>query len=236
MRDAVAGFDYTFNPAKSVSVVWAVADRGVREQITAAHHAAIDDVLVLLERDVARTRVGTGGVAQVSVRGVVAAAFDHYDSREHDPQLHTHLVVANRVQADDGRWRTLDSRGLIFPSVVALSETYDNLLADHLTRWLGVDWEAHDGRKAKNARWEIAGVPTVLVDHFSRRRAQIERAADDLIDRYREHTGHEPADAVKLRLRQRATRATRRDKTLYPLAVLVAHWRERAGAVLHTTS
>jgi conjugative relaxase-like TrwC/TraI family protein len=148
MRHAVAGFDYTFNPAKSVSVLWALADRGVGEQITAAHHAAIHDVLTLLERDVARTRVGTDGVAQMPVRGIVAAAFDHYDSREHDPQLHTHVVVANRVQGEDGRWRTLDSRGLIFPSVVALSETYDNLLADHLTRTLGVEWEAHEGRKA----------------------------------------------------------------------------------------
>jgi conjugative relaxase-like TrwC/TraI family protein len=236
MRHAVAGFDYTFNPAKSVSVLWAIADRDVREQITAAHHAAIDDILALLERDVARTRVGTDGVAQLPVRGVVAAAFDHYDSREHDPQLHTHVVVANRVQAEDGRWRTLDSRGLIFPSVVALSETYDTMLADQLTRTLGVNWEAHEGRKAKNARWEIAGIPTALVDHFSRRRAQIDAAANNLIDRYREHTGHEPADAVKLRLRQRATRATRRDKTLYPLAVLVAHWRDRAAAVLPTTS
>jgi conjugative relaxase-like TrwC/TraI family protein len=236
MRHAVAGFDYTFNPAKSVSVLWALADRGVREQVTAAHHAAIHDVLALLERDVARTRVGTDGVAQLPVRGVVAAAFDHYDSREHDPQLHTHLVVANRVQTENGRWRTLDSRGLIFPSVVALSETYDNLLADQLTRMLGVDWEVHEGRKAKNAKWEIAGVPVALIDHFSRRRAQIDDVAEDLIDRYREHTGHEPADAVKLRLRQRATRATRRDKTLYPLAVLVAHWHERATAVLHPTS
>jgi conjugative relaxase-like TrwC/TraI family protein len=236
-RHAVAGFDYTFNPAKSVSVLWAIADRDVRERIVAAHHAAIADVLALLERDVARTRVGTGGVAQLPVRGVVAAAFDHYDSREHDPQLHTHVVVANRVQAEDGRWRTLDSRGLVFPSVVALSETYDTLLADQLTRTLGVEWGVRDpGRKAKNARWEIAGIPTELIDHFSQRRAQIEDAADDLVGRYREYTGHEPGDAVKLKLRQRATRATRRDKTLYPLAVLVAHWRQRAAAVLDTTN
>jgi hypothetical protein len=53
---------------------------------------------------------------------------------------------------------------LIFPSVVALSETYDNLLADHLTRTLGVDWEVHEGRKAKNAKWEIAGVPAALTE------------------------------------------------------------------------
>ena len=153
MRHAVAGFDYTFNPAKSVSVLWALADPEVRERITAAHHAAIRDVVALRERDVARTRVGTDGVAQLPVRGVVAATFDHYDSREHDPQLHTHVVIANRVQAEeDGRWRTLDSRGVIFPSVVALSETYDNLLADHLTaRW---GWT---GRCARAARRRTPG-------------------------------------------------------------------------------
>jgi conjugative relaxase-like TrwC/TraI family protein len=73
----------------------------------------------------------------------VAAAFDHYDSREHDPQLQTHVVIANRVQGEDGRWRTLDSRGVLFPSVVALSETCDDLLADHLTRELGVRWHLY---------------------------------------------------------------------------------------------
>jgi conjugative relaxase-like TrwC/TraI family protein len=230
---AVAGFDYTFNPPKSVSALWAVADQGTREQITAAHHDAITDILALIERDVARTRIGAHGVAQVPVQGVIAAAFDHYDTREHDPQLHTHVVIANRVQAPDGRWHTLDSRGMIFPSVVALSETYDTLLADHLTRRLGTGWEVRDtGRKLKNAKWEITGVPDELVDHFSTRRSQIETAADELIAAYRQHTGREPDDATKLKLRRRATIDTRKDKTLYPLATLAAEWRRRAATVL----
>jgi conjugative relaxase-like TrwC/TraI family protein len=44
---------------------------------------------------------------QVPVRGIIAAGFDHFDSRDGDPQLHTHVTVANRVQAADGIWRTL---------------------------------------------------------------------------------------------------------------------------------
>jgi len=233
MRRAVAGFDYVFSPPKSVSALWAVADQGTREQITAAHHAAIRDILDLIERDVARTRIGADGIAQVPVRGVVAAAFDHYDSREHDPQLHTHVVIANRVQAADGKWRTLDSRGVIFPSVVALSETYDNLLADHLNRRLGVGWEVRDrGRKLKNAKWEIAGVPSELIEHFSRRSTKIEKKADELIAAYRTHTGREPDDATKLKLRRRATLETRDDKKLYPLVTLAADWRRRAATVL----
>jgi len=233
MRLAVAGFDYTFSPPKSVSALWAVADQGTREQITTAHHAAIADIIDLIERDVARTRIGTDGVAQVPVRGVIAASFDHYDSRDHDPQLHTHVVITNRVQATDGKWRTLDSRGVIFPSVVALSETYDNLLADHLTRRLGVGWEIRDpGRKLKNAKWEITGVPSELIEHFSQRSTKVEKKADELIAAYRKHTGREPDDATKLKLRRRATIETRDDKKLYPLATLAADWRRRATTVL----
>ncbi|WP_284984005.1 relaxase domain-containing protein [Arthrobacter sp. efr-133-TYG-118] len=46
-------------------------------------------------------------------RGAIAAAFDHWESRTGDPQLHTHLVIANRIQRiTDGAWVTLDSRTL----------------------------------------------------------------------------------------------------------------------------
>ncbi|TDD65416.1 hypothetical protein E1262_25410 [Jiangella aurantiaca] len=94
----VSGFDVTFSPPKSVSVMWALADHGVREQIYEAHRAAVADVIATIEREVARTRIGTNGVAQVETAGVIAAAFDHWDSRAGDPQLHTHVVIANRVQ------------------------------------------------------------------------------------------------------------------------------------------
>jgi conjugative relaxase-like TrwC/TraI family protein len=233
MRRPVVGFDYVFTVPKSVSALWAVADQGTREQITAAHHDAVTDILRLIERDVARTRVGTDGVAQVPVRGIVAAAFDHYDTRTNDPNLHTHVVVANRVQANDGKWRTLDSRGVIFPSAVALSETYDNLIADHLTRRLGVGWEVREqGRKLKNARWEITGVPDELIGEFSQRSVEIEKTKDELVAAYRERTGRDPDDATVLRLRQQATIETRREKTHLPLATLAERWRDRAATVL----
>ena len=50
------------------------------------------------------TRAGTNGVRQVDVTGLVAAAFTHRDSRAGDPDLHTHVAVANKVQTLDGRW------------------------------------------------------------------------------------------------------------------------------------
>jgi TrwC relaxase len=42
-------------------------------------------------------RPTNGGVQHVSGQGVLAVGFDHRTSREGDPLLHTHLVVANRV-------------------------------------------------------------------------------------------------------------------------------------------
>ena len=59
----VAGFDLTFSVPKSVSTLWAVADGGTQALIAQAHHAAIQEVIELLERDVAATRVGAEGSA-----------------------------------------------------------------------------------------------------------------------------------------------------------------------------
>ena len=55
---AIAGFDLTFTPVKSVSALWAIAPRQVAEQIPAAHHAAVDDVIGWLEREASYTRGG----------------------------------------------------------------------------------------------------------------------------------------------------------------------------------
>jgi hypothetical protein len=142
-RQAVAGFDLTFSPVKSVSALWATADVGTQEQIVAANHDAVADVLSLIEQHAAFTRSGDGGIAQLDTRGVIAAAFDHWDSRSGDPQLHTHVVVANRVQGPDGAWRTLDGR-VLYRAAVAMSEIHNVLLADHLTRRLGVNWELRE--------------------------------------------------------------------------------------------
>src|SRR5690606_20989993 len=117
----VVGFDMTFSAPKSVSVLWGLAEPGLRGRIVAAHHEAIATVLRVVERDAARTRIGQGGAVQVPTRGLIAAAFDHYDSRDGDPQLHTHVTVANRVQGVDGVWRTVFSQRL-FRSAVAMSE------------------------------------------------------------------------------------------------------------------
>lgn len=232
----VAGFDMTFSAPKSVSALWAVADGGVQALIGQAHHAAIADVLALCERDVAMTRAGatgpTGSVAQVEIRGVIATAYDHYDSRTADPQLHTHVVISNRVQAvHDGKWRTLDSKAL-HGAIVGLSEHYNAVLTDHLAQMLGVGWEERERGEDRNAVWEIAGVPQTLLAEFSSRSRDIELEKDHLIAEYVHRHGRQPSTRMILKLRHQATLTTRPDKTPHSLRDLTARWRTQAATVL----
>ncbi|WP_167131877.1 MobF family relaxase [Paramicrobacterium chengjingii] len=235
-RRAVAGFDFTFSVPKSVSVIWAVADAGTQSLIADAHHAAVAELVAFLEREVAATRVGAtgpdGAVAHVDVAGVIAAAFDHYDSRSSDPQLHTHVVISNKVlTVQDGRWRTLAGRPM-HSAVVAVSELYNAALADQLTRTLGLDWEARPRGRDRNPAWEIEGVPDALVTEFSTRSRHIETEKDRLIAEYVAKHGRQPAARTVLKLRAQATLTTRPEKQVRSLADLTAEWRQRADHAL----
>ncbi len=235
-RRAVAGFDFTMSAPKSVSVLWAIADPVTQAAITRVHHDTVAEALSLIERDVAMTRVGAAGprgaVAQVPVRGVCAVAFDHYDSRSSDPQLHTHVVIGNRAQAvADGKWRSLDGRPL-HAAVVALSETYNALLADRLTAELGLEWGVRDRGRERNPAWELIGIPEEMIREFSQRSRDIDEQVAGLIDEYVRAHGRRPSRVQIIRLRQQATLQTRPDKDLKSLDELTARWRERATATL----
>lgn len=235
-RRAVAGYDFTFSLPKSASVLWAIADAGTQAKIAEAHHNAIDDVLAFMERELAATRAGesarNGAVAQVDVTGLIAAAFDHFDSRAGDPQLHTHVVVSNKVRTVfDGKWRSLDGRPL-HAATVALSELHNAVFADHLTRALGVGWERREREADRNPVWAIARVPGDLVAEFSSRSRHIDIEKDRLIDEYIAAHGRTPSNVTVIRLRQQATLSTRPEKQLRSLAALTHEWRIRASRLL----
>jgi conjugative relaxase-like TrwC/TraI family protein len=227
-RKAVAGFDLTFSPSKSVSVAWALADPDTKAQIYACHRQAIEIVLSYAEREVFCSRSGTNGVVQEDVEGVVAVAFTHWDSRAGDPQLHDHVVVANRARSrSDGKWRTLDSRGL-FKSVVALSELHQGVLSDLLTGALGWGWEGTTRRHSERLRFEVAGVGDALMAEFSQRAVAIEGRKNALVAEFAAARGRQPTSTEVLDLRQRATLETRPAKEHRSLAAMTAGWRRRA--------
>jgi conjugative relaxase-like TrwC/TraI family protein len=237
-RRAVAGYDFTFSIPKSASVLWGIADTTTQECVVRAHHAAVAQALAFLEREVAATRTGAtsrdGAVAHVDATGVIATAFDHFDSRAGDPHLHTHVVISNKVQTVlDGRWRSLDGRPM-HAAVVALSELHEALFADALTRELGVQWEQRERGRDRHPSWAIASVPESLVREFSTRSRHIDAETDRLIDTFVLARGRRPSSATIMKLRAQATLATRPAKVVRSLADLTAEWRKRAAKTLRT--
>ena len=230
---AVAGFDLTFSVPKSVSVMWALGDKELRERIEAAHIDAIKDTLKWLEAEVIGSRVGRNGVRRVQVDGVMAARFRHYDSRAGDPQLHDHLVVSNKVfvpfgfKNDDGTpagvWRTIDSKAL-YKATVASSTRYDNALMTRLNRDLGIAFEQRGG-DGQALKMEASMVPEALVERFSTRRVSIKGRLDQLVGDYERMHGYRPGRVAMMRLAQRATLETRQAKDHTPLAERLDQWR-----------
>src|SRR4030095_11941945 len=129
------------------------------------------------------TRRGHGGVQHVSGQGLLAVGFDHRTSREGDPLLHTHLVVANRTQGPDGRWTALDGRDL-YRHRLGGGAIYRASYQLELVRTLGVEWTPADAYGNR----ELQGVPEELVHSFSKRTGQIDSELDRLVADGRERT------------------------------------------------
>ncbi len=167
----VPALDLTFSATKSVSVAWALAGAETKGEIVAAHREAIAAAVGYLEREAVFVRRGTNGVERLVAGGLVGAAFRHRSSRAGDPQLHTHVVIANAAQGPDGRWSALDARHLYAQARTA-GFLYQSELRAGLTARLGVEW----GPVVKGNA-DLLGIPADVCAEFSKRRAQIVAAA-----------------------------------------------------------
>src|SRR5204863_2751402 len=136
-RDTVTGYSLSLSPPKSVSLLWGLGDEHTTAQVRAAHDQAVQTAVSFLEQHACFARTGKGGVFQIETTGLVAAAFVHRTSRALDPQLHTHLLVANKVKGFDGQWRAVDARELYTMQKPA-GMVYNAALRAELTHSLGV--------------------------------------------------------------------------------------------------
>lgn len=171
----IGGYDLTFSAPKSVSVLWAVADERVRAAIEQAQEKASRQALDILSKHASYTRRGKGGktLEQVNMFG---ATFQHGEARPSeradgtvasDPQLHTHCVIFNMAERDDGTWGSLDGRHLYKWKMTA-GAIYRAELANELRATLGVDVDVQE-----NGLFEVAGVAQDIREHFSTRRNEI---------------------------------------------------------------
>jgi conjugative relaxase-like TrwC/TraI family protein len=158
--NAVPAFDVVLRPTKSVSILYGLGNAATGWAVLDAHHAGVREAVAYLDGHLG-TRRGHGGVQYVSGQGLLAVGFDHRTSREGDPLLHTHLVVANRVQGPDGRWTALDGRDL-YRHRLAADAIYRASYQRELVRTLGVEWTAADAHGNR----ELVGVPDELVRLF----------------------------------------------------------------------
>lgn len=232
-REAVAGYDLTFTPVKSVAVLWGLGSESTRQQIFEAHEAAVADAIGWVEAHAAMTRTGNSGQAQIDTQGLICAQFHHWDSRAGDPDLHTHVAVSNKVQGPDGKWRSLDGR-VLFAAAVSVSERYNTRIEDELRDRLGVEFAERSGRtEGRRPVREIVGMPQPLLDAFSKRRTGIEQQYQDLLREFRTSHGREPSTTTRHALYQQATLNNRPEKQHgRSLQQMLTTWNQEAAQIL----
>jgi len=167
-RDMVYGWDLTVSAPKTVSTLWAIGGGDVGMTVRVAHDAAVQTAVDYLEEHAAFGRQGKAGIRQVDTDGLMIAGFVHRTSRTGDPQLHTHLLVSNRVRRADGTWGALDSKAL-HAQIKPAGMIYQAALRAELTARLGVQW----GPVSEDGQAEVEGVPDELRERWSSRRRHI---------------------------------------------------------------
>ena len=210
------GRDVTMSAPKSVSLMAMI---GGDERIVAAHDRAVKTTLGWIEKNAILTRLQDGSTGSMVFAGnqkTVVATFRHDTSRNLDPQLHTHCVIANMVQGGDGKWRTMVNDGL-YRQQKAISAIYRAELAEGIAR-LGYGIE----RTHADGRFEIAGIPRETIEAFSTRRAEIEAAM-------KARGYDDPADDK--RVADRAALLTRAAKREVDRGELRQVWRKQAAAL-----
>ena len=223
-QKAVAGFDLVFTPPKSVSIAWGLGDEQLRRGIESAHERAIQDVIRHLEKNVVMTRRGRNGVRQIDTAGgVIGTKYRHWDSRAGDPNLHDHVVIANRVQGVDGQWSSIDGR-MLYQYGVECSELYNARVQQYVTELTGLQFEARS-LNGKQPVHEIVGIDDEMVRAFSSRRGEISAALEQVTAQFVEAHGSAPSEKQLIQLAQQATLATRPAKDgVHSLEELHAEW------------
>jgi conjugative relaxase-like TrwC/TraI family protein len=163
-----AGWDATFSAPKSVSLTALV---GGDERVRQAHQQAVNVALNELER-YTQARIGGNRPAEITGQ-FIAAKFQHDTARPVDgyaaPQLHTHVVIFNMTERENGQMRALQERSF-FESQSYATAIYQSHLTYQL-RTLGYEIES-----GKSGAPEIKGYSQEYLDASSPRRQQIVEA------------------------------------------------------------
>ena len=175
------GFDITFSAPKSVSLAALLptrkhprGDRGVLR----CHDEAVKATLDWIEETKLQTRgydPATGRRPRVKGHGMAAALFRHIASRNLDPQLHTHAVVANMTRDGEGRWKSIEPTEL-HRNAILIGAYYRDQLSRRL---IGKGYSILPAMAGRMRSFEIAGYDRRVRDAFSTRRKEMEAYMDE---------------------------------------------------------
>ena len=220
----VHGFEMSFSAPKSLSALWAAGDAALRGEIEAAIAEARTVAMDWLEGQIAWARLGKPPHhGWVPGEGLLWAAALHETSRANDPQLHTHVLIANEVHIPNGRgkmkWNTLDGRFLFDRRPLAAS-IFGRTLRSRIAARTGLRWGPPNHRGER----ELLGVADWVRHTWSTRAMEIDEATDVFEAANPGHGGH---GAV----RRHASAVTRDAKgPIEADAEAAARWRTEAAA------
>ena len=204
---ARAGIDLCFSAPKSVSVAMCLDDK-TRADMIDAHNIAVEKAMKEIESREIGTRITKDGVTtHVKTGNMVYAKFNHYVSRNSDPQLHSHNVILNYTM-HNGKMYAIDNPDL-YKNQMLYGQIYRNELAKNLLE-KGYEIERTDLAKGF---FELKGIEAQTLEKFSSRRQEIEA-------QLKEWGVNTPAAA------ERAALSTRAAKEHRNLNELTQSWRE----------
>ena len=185
------GYDLTFSAPKSISMQILV---GGDERLMQAVQEAAKETLQSIEQNTLTSQAKVKGKIKHEHTGkMVAATFTHETSRELDPQVHIHSVVANMTKTEDGKWRALYDKPLKVEKKAHGSE-FRTRLQDKAQR-LGYKITITN---EKENFFELSHISQKQIREFSKRRVEIER--------------HLPPSGASAQVSQRVALSTRPKK------------------------
>lgn len=204
------GSDLTFSAPKSLSMQALIAGD---QTLVDAHDHAVQESLKYAESLVAYRQSQEGESEKVFSQNMAAATFRHELSRACDPQLHTHCVVLNLTQREDGKWRAMDNEQF-YRQKMLMGALYRAELAREVQK-LGYEIRITD----PDGRFELSHISETQIEKFSQRSQAIEEALK------KEGKTRENASPQE---KQIVTIATRAKKTDVDREVLRNYWQEKS--------
>ena len=202
------GIDLTFSAEKAFSIQIALEGSERQREIGSVHQQAVEHALRYISEELT-ARTGKAGNGPAVATSLIYRQVTHLDSREGDPQLHTHNVLIASSKCADGSYRQVDLRPLMSqggPLMKSAGAVYRSAMA-HGMRNLGYQVEQEraldaDGRELGEVWHHMKEISKGEESLLSKRRTEILQAVKE---------AEEDNSKISIGF-QEATQRTRQDK------------------------